>query len=93
MIERIKINIQVMWVNLRGFFGYSPETDSIPHGMYCYSSTKHPSDENPFSYDVKYCPYYKHVSSSKSACLYEGVITDDIAFRDSCKICSIKKPN
>lgn len=71
------------------YFGYSPPTDVIPPGMYCYTFNDITVDNS-----ITLCPYYKSVNDEgKTACLYTGFVGYDLGHYDQCKVCSINKPS
>lgn len=57
-------------------FDIYEDESKIPNGMYC------------FDYETeKLCKYYKPISRNYDGCSYLGIISDDLAFNDMCKIC------
>lgn len=92
MLRDITIYMRVFWVRLARRFGYTPSTEPIPKGVYCYEPIEFPSEENGFVYKTRHCPYAKSLNNGNDACLFLGYVGWDPAFSDSCKICSIKNP-
>lgn len=90
MLRDITIYINTFWVNLARRFGYTPSTEPIPIGLYCYEPMEFPSEANGYLYRVKPCSYYKSLKNGNKACLFLGYVGDDIAFSDQCKLCSEK---
>ena len=93
-MKLIKIWSQIYLIKIKKLFGYKLDQTIIPEGLYCYkfNGLKGTSLINGNSvpwYGTSVCPYYKSPTRNLNACLYCGIITDDIVFDDQCKLCGV----
>ena len=79
----------ILWWKLLFLFGVKRSPLPIPEGMYCYEPDieKNKNRKDKIIYYVKPCKYYKTLGRRYNGCSYLGVITDDVALGDQCKIC------
>ena len=84
----IKNLLTIFYGKIIFFLGLKQKKHIIPKGMYCYSPDfKKNENSNDLIYYVIRCPYYKFLWKHWNGCSYLGIITDDFAFDDQCKIC------
>lgn len=93
MLYDLRIYFRIYWVRLARRFGYTPSSEPIPRGVYCYKAIEFPSEDNGYVYKTRRCPYYKSLSNGDDACLFLGYVGWDAGFSDQCKLCDIKNPS
>jgi hypothetical protein len=83
--------LEMFWSILKVRLGFRYSEEPIPSGLYCYELTEKLPDG--LGWKIKTCPYYTPLKEGSNGCKFTGIITDDLVFDDSCKICGVKTPN
>lgn len=83
MDKKLSINFKNIFKILKAyilrFFRIYKDKSLIPDGFYCLTYSE--------GLNVKLCPYYKQITRTYNGCEFLGIINNDLAFDDMCKIC------